>query len=98
MMSEQSRNRLVGIKVQSLYFFPYCNTHTHTHTYIYIYKSLLELSGQQRCTAPGGSIKIRSPNLTANTNVESKKMRGWTTCDVNKEVYVSVFSVVVLDT
>ena len=96
MMSEQSRNRLVGIKVQSL-FFPLLQ-HTHTHTHTYIFKSLLELSGQQRCTAPGGSIKIRSPNFTANTNVESKKMRGWTTCDVNKEVYVSVFSVVVLDT
>ena len=94
MMSEQSRNRLVGIKVQSL-FFPLLQ---HTHTHIYIYKSLLELSDQQRCTAPGGSIKIRSPNFTANTNVESKKIRGWTTCDVNKEVYVSVFSVVVLDT
>ena len=43
--------------------------------YIYIYiiyiKLLPGLSGQQRCTTPGGSIKIHSPNLTANTNVES---------------------------
>ena len=38
--------------------------------YIYIYiciKLLLGLYGQQRCTKPGGSIKIHSPNLTANT-------------------------------
>ena len=68
------------------------------YIYIYIYKSLLVRSGQQRCTAPGGSIKIRSPNLTANTKVESIKMRGWTNSDVNNEVSVSVFSVVVLDT
>ena len=38
----------------------------------YIYKKLLlELLGQQRCTVPGGSRKIRSPNLTANMNIES---------------------------
>ena len=34
-------------------------------------KLLLELSGQQRCTAPGGSTKIRGQNLTAHTHVES---------------------------
>ena len=49
--------------------------------YIYIYiKLLLEL----RCTAPRGSIKTHSPNLTANTNVKSKKMWGWTTSDIKK--------------
>ena len=39
----------------------------------------------QRCTAPGGSIKICSPNLTAKfEHRELKNMRGWTTSDVKK--------------
>ena len=38
-------------------------------------KLLLVLSGQEKVyrTAPGGSKKIRSPNLTSNTNVENQK-------------------------
>ena len=57
--------------------------------YVCMYiKLLLVLSGQEKVyrTAPGGSKKIRSPNLTSNTNVENqkKKMRGWTTSDVKK--------------
>ena len=41
-------------------------------------KLLLVLSGQEKVyrTAPGGSKKIRSPNLTSNTNVENKKKCG----------------------
>ena len=37
LISEQLRNRLVEMKVQSFCFFPSIATYIHTHTYIYIY-------------------------------------------------------------
>ena len=40
-------------------------------------KLLLVLSGEEKVyrTAPGGSKKIRSPNLTSNTNLENQKKK-----------------------
>ena len=74
-------SQLIPVSSHLIYIISICkNDHLISHIlYIYI-KLLLE----RRCTAPGGSIKTHSPNLTANTNIESKKMWGWTTSDIKK--------------